>query len=116
MRELTEYTEEVSEAIEKAADKRAKEAVQKLKETSPKSSKDHKHYADGWTVKKQKSGGSLTVTIYNRKKPHLTHLLEFGYIKTSGQRVKGRSHIEPVQEQLNRQFEADCEKIIKNGG
>ena len=114
MRELTRYTEEVAQEIEEAADRRAKEAVKTLKETSPRSKLNHPHYADGWTVRKQKSGGRLEVTIYNRKKPHLTHLLEYGHLKRGGTRVKGIPHIEPVQEKLNREFVADCEEIIAN--
>ena len=114
MRELTRYTEEVAQEIEEAADRRAKEAVKTLKETSPRSKLNHPHYADGWTVRKQKSGGRLEVTIYNRKKPHLTHLLEYGHLKKGGTRVNGIPHIEPVQEKLNRDFAADCEEIIAN--
>lgn len=114
MRELTAYTEEIARDIEKAADKRAKEAVKTLKETSPRSKLDRPHYADGWTVKKQKSGGKLEITIYNKKKPHLTHLLEYGWLKKGGGRVKGRPHIEPAQEKLNRDFAADCDEIINN--
>ena len=114
MRELSAYTEEIAQEIEKAADKRAKEAVKTLKETSPRSEKKHPHYADGWTVKKQKSNGKLEVTIYNKKKPHLTHLLEYGWLKKDGKRVVRKPHIEPVQEKLNRDFAADCEKIIEN--
>lgn len=114
MKALTDYTEEVAQEIEAAADRRAKEAVKTLKQTSPRSKESHPHYADGWAIKKQKSGGKLEVMIYNRPKPHLTHLLEFGYLKKGGTRVKGRPHIAPVQEQLNRDFAADCEDIIKN--
>lgn len=114
MKILTDYTEEIAQEVEAAANKRAKEAVKTLKATSPRSKINHPHYGDGWTVKKQKSGGKLEVTIYNRTKPHLTHLLEYGYLKKDGTRVKGRPHITPVQEQLNRDFAADCEEIIKN--
>lgn len=114
MKALTDYTEEVAQEIEAAADRRAKEAVKTLKQTSPRSKESHPHYADGWTVRKQKSGGRLEVTIYNRKKPHLTHLLEYGHLKKGGTRVNGIPHIEPVQEKLNRDFAADCEEIIAN--
>lgn len=114
MKILTDYTEEIAQEVEAAANKRAKEAVKTLKATSPRSKIDHPHYADGWAIKKQKSGGKLEVTIYNRPKPYLTHLLEFGYLKKGGTRVKSRPHITPVQEQLNRDFAADCEEIIKN--
>lgn len=114
MKILTDYTEEVAQEIEAAADGRAKEAVKTLKQTSPRSKESHPHYADGWAIKKQKSGGKLEITIYNRRKPHLTHLLEYGHLKKGGTRVKGIPHIEPVQEQLNRDFLADCEEIIRN--
>lgn len=114
MKALTDYTEEVALEIEAAADRRAKEAVKTLKQTSPRSKESHPHYADGWAIKKQKSGGKLEITIYNRRKPHLTHLLEYGHLKKGGTRVKGIPHIEPVQEQLNRDFLADCEEIIRN--
>lgn len=114
MKILTDYTEEIAQEVEAAANKRAKEAVKTLKATSPRSKVNHPHYGDGWTVKKQKSGGRLEVTIYNRKKPHLTHLLEYGHLKKGGTRVKGIPHIEPVQKKLNREFEADCEEIIAN--
>lgn len=114
MKVLTDYTEEVAQEIEAAADRRAKEAVKTLKQTSPRSKESHPHYADGWAIKKQKSGGKLEITIYNRRKPHLTHLLEYGHLKKGGTRVKGIPHIEPVQEQLNRDFLTDCEEIIRN--
>lgn len=116
MRELTKYTEAVQKGIEKAADKRAKEAAAKLKETSPRSKINHQHYADGWKIRKLKSGGKLAITIHNQRKPHLTHLLEYGWVTKKGTRVDGRPHIEPAQEQLNRDFEADCERIVKDGG
>lgn len=116
MKELTEYTEAVSKAIEKTAERLGREAVKTLKETSPRSKKNHEHYADSWTSKKQKDGGTLTVTVYNRRKPHLTHLLEYGHLDRSGARVKGKEHIEPVQEKLNRDFEKACEEIVRNGG
>lgn len=114
MKALTDYTEEVAQEIEAAADRRAKEAVQTLKETSPRSKESHPHYADGWAIRKKKSGGHLEITIYNRKKPHLTHLLEYGHLKACGVRVEGREHIKPVQDKLNEDFSADVEKIIKN--
>lgn len=116
MKELTDYTEDVQKGIEKAAARLAKEAAAKLKETSPRSRKDHKHYAEGWAVRKYKENGKLTIIIHNKLKPHLTHLLEYGHLDRSGARVKGKEHIEPVQGNLNRDFEKACEEIVRNGG
>ena len=116
MRQLSDYTAEIAEEIEKTAVRLGKEAARTLKDTSPRSGKKHRHYADGWTVRRSKSGGVLTVTVYNRIKPHLTHLIEFGHLKANGVRVRGKEHIYPVQEKLNRDFEAACEEIVRNGG
>ena len=116
MRQLSDYTAEMAEEIEKTAVRLGKEAARTLKDTSPRSDKKHAHYADGWTVRRSKIGGVLTVTVYNRIKPHLTHLIEFGHLKANGVRVRGKEHIYPVQEKLNRDFEAACEEIVRNGG
>lgn len=117
MRELTKYSEDVQKGIEKAADRLSKEAVNRLKETSPRSKKSHKHYADGWTIRKYKEQGKLTIVIHNSIKPHLTHLLEYGHLtRNHKSRVPGITHIAPVQDRLNAEFEKACEEIVQNGG
>ena len=97
---LDECSQDVVEAFDDALNKTMRESVQKLKSESPKQSGE---YASGWKLKKEKEGGKvITGTVYNAKKPGLTHLLENGHVirNKSGTfgRVGGRKHIEPVQE------------------
>lgn len=114
VKEIEKYTADVKEKIKKAANKRGREAKEKLIATSPRSIKNHKHYADSWRICKTEEDGTLTLTIHNRSKPGLTHLLEFGHLAKSGKRVEAIPHIEPVQTQLNDDFYKDCEDILNN--
>lgn len=97
---LEEYSEQISEVVSDAMVDIGKEAVTKLKSTSPKKSGE---YARGWRIKKTRANRrNIDVTVYNIKKPSLTHLLENGHVirnkyGTFG-RVGGRKHIEPVAE------------------
>ena len=97
---LSDYSKEVIRETDEAFETVSKEAVQKLKNTSPRRTGK---YARSWT-KKTKKGGSLktdTVIIHN-KVYQLTHLLENGHIvrNTKGTygRTNGIKHIAPVEE------------------
>lgn len=95
---LDTYSKEVRRATNNAQDKIAKEAVQKLKNTSPKKTGE---YAKGWAIKREKGkSGIVDVTVYNKKKPQITHLLENGHliINEKGEfgRFNGVKHIAPV--------------------
>lgn len=93
---LNEYEERVQDVTDKAITKTAREAVQQLKNTSPKRTGD---YAKGWSVKKV---GRLTQTIYNKTDWQLTHLLNNGHIVRNkyGEygRVNGDNHIGKVEQ------------------
>lgn len=73
----------------------ARDAVQKLRNTSPRRSGD---YAAGWAVRKHKD---WLIVVYN-KVYQLTHLLENGHISANqyGEygRVPAHPHIKPVEE------------------
>lgn len=73
---------QVSDAFQQAMDEVAKEAVSKLRSTSPVSKHGSKrgHYAKGWTYKKANvKRGQFSGVIYNKNKPGLAHLLEHGH-------------------------------------
>lgn len=96
---LDEFSKEVQKVNDEAQQKTAKDAVQMLKNNSPKSSGD---YAAGWTVKVT---GAWSRVIYNKTHWRLTHLLENGHVvkpspKHPGKkgRVNGIKHIAPVEE------------------
>lgn len=81
---------QVNDSFQAAFDSVGKEAVQKLRSTSPKAKGSKRHYATGWTYKKAniKSGhysderraDQLKAQIYNKTKPGLAHLLEHGHL------------------------------------
>lgn len=98
------------EAVEAAALAAAKEAVKKLRATSPSRNGD---YARGWGYKKDRTG---RYTVYNKKYYYITHLLENGHRTTAkkpGKKefVEARKHIAPTEEKVAVFFE---EQIIKN--
>lgn len=73
MRALSEFSEEENERIRKCMRKAALSCRNDLKNTSPKA---YGEYASGWRIKKVEKRLECSYTIYNAKKPGLTHLLE----------------------------------------
>lgn len=68
---------QVDDSFQQAFDSVGKEAVAKLKSTSPKAKGSKKHYASGWTYTKVNvRRGQFSSQIYNKTKPGLAHLLE----------------------------------------
>lgn len=103
---LAEYTNEVTEGLEKAKEDVAKATVQELRKTSPKLTGD---YAKGWATKKV---GTAQV-VYNRTDYQLTHLLEHGHAKRGGGRVPGNPHIGPAEEKAIGEYVKRVEQVIK---
>lgn len=101
---LDDASQEVRRAAAEAEDKTAKEAVQMLKNTSPRGKHHIRKYAEGWSIKRERgSGGIPLVTVYNRTNGPLTHLLENGHDVYNGHggpygRANGQEHIKPVEE------------------
>ena len=87
--ELAAYSEEVAEGIRKEIKEVAKETVATLKTTSPR------------------------VRIYNRAKPQLTRLLEYGHDKVNGGRVEGKPHIRPAEQQAEKKLEGAVKVVVK---
>lgn len=100
---LDDYGGEVLFAVQEVTKEVGKEAVQKLKSTSPKSkgksSYKGGHYATKWTTESDRLGKTDTTTIVYNKKPtyRLSHLLEHGFVARNGKRVPGQEHIAPVE-------------------
>lgn len=111
MSELTKYTSDISKNIYKQAEKLSKQAQKQVRELSPKKTGD---YSKGWHLTHFKGARRFRVVVYNDKY-QLTHLLENGFIHyPNGDTVKGRPHIDPVQEEINEKFySAVCEMIEK---
>lgn len=94
---LTAFSQDVQDEYETELDRITKEAAKKLKATSPKDTVSRRHYANGWTVKRENTGHVKTFIVYNKTKPGLAHLLEFGHAKVNGGRVAAIPHIKAVE-------------------
>lgn len=94
---LAAFSQEVQDEYESELDRITKEAVKKLKATSPKDTASRRHYANGWTVKRENRNHVKTFIVYNKTKPGLAHLLEYGHAKVNGGRVAPIPHIKDVE-------------------
>lgn len=94
-KELNLYSDSVTAAFKKSVDEISKEAAQALNTDSPKRTS---RYAKQWTAgDRYESHRTKRVTVYNKKRYQLTHLLEHGHAKRGGGRVPGKAHIAPVE-------------------
>jgi len=111
---LAEYSQDVVERVNASSERIGKEAVNRLKQTSP---KRYGNYAKSWAMKTEKAVGQPHRRIIHAKAPHyrLTHLLEYGHAKRGGGRVAGIPHIRPAEEQVIQDFVAEVEEAIKRG-
>ncbi len=103
---LQEYAGFCTDEMKESAVEVAKDAKKELKKRSPEGEGSRKgHYKDGWTYSVGKdSAYSIGVTVHNKKKPGLAHLLEHGHAKRGGGRVEGIKHIAPVETQVQEEY------------
>ncbi|MDR3241806.1 MAG: HK97 gp10 family phage protein [Lactobacillaceae bacterium] len=105
---LSEYTDEVVEALDKTKQNVAKEAVQKLKQGGSYKDRTGK-YTKGWKVTHQ----GTTYTVWNSKQWYLTHLLENGHATRNGKRTKAYPHIAVIDEWVAEEMVKRTEEALK---
>ena len=106
---LEEYKEMTDEVVQTAVDTVSKETKKIVQAGSPIKTGG---YQKGWSGKKTSAkAGQVSITVYNRKKPGLTHLLEKGHAKRGGGRVAGQPHIAPAEQYAV----SELENKIKRG-
>ena len=88
MRALEDYKKVTEETVKETVTEVADGARDVAKSGSP---SDTGEYRKGWAVKK-------VLTVYNRNKSSLTHLLEKGHAKRGGGRTRAIVHIAPAEE------------------
>ncbi|MEF2965037.1 HK97 gp10 family phage protein [Paenibacillus sp. M1] len=110
---VRQYTEDVTEGVEKELDQTSRRVTKMISLSSPKESGD---YARGWTRKKIVVGGEIRYIVYNKKKGSIAHLLEFGHAKRGGGRVSGKPHIRPSYDQEVPSMEQRIKAVIQTGG
>lgn len=76
-----------------------------VKAVRAKSPKRTGRYARGWAWSEEDAGGTgFYIRVYNKLKPHLTHLIENGYRqffmgRDTGKRKPARPHIAPAADE-----------------
>jgi hypothetical protein len=108
MEALDEYKDLTDEVVTSAVTKVSDQTKKIAQSGSPVKTGGYKK---GWAVKKtSEKSGELKVTVYNRRKPGLTHLLEKGHAKRGGGRVSAKIHIAPAEEYAVSQLESEIRK------
>jgi len=114
---VQDYTEPVKKEIGKETRSFARKIKKELGEKSPRSDESGEHYADGWSYSTSNKYGRIVITVYNKLKPQLTHLLEKGHAIAGGtDRVEAIPHIGPVEKKYIPQYEERINEILENGG
>ena len=107
---LDQYEGEVRDNLGEITTQIGKKGVQALRRASKDALKiGSGKYARGWKTQVEKGRLGTTVIIYNEH-PGLPHLLEYGHVSRNGTgrtygEVPGHEHIQPVAEELVRDFE-----------
>ena len=108
---LADYGMDTADEVKKEVKAVASQTIQRLKSTSPKKTGK---YASGWSeTVAYENEEDIRVNIHNRKKPHLTHLLENGHAKLDGGRVEGIPHIGPAEEEARRELKSKIKVVLK---
>ena len=115
-RELTIYSNEITEKIKKEAKSHISELVKKTKETAPVGHRQ-KHYRD--SIKSQKTSENdrgVSYTWYVEGSDYrLSHLLENGHATRDGGRVEGTHFIKKASDPILADYIAKVEEAIRNG-
>lgn len=107
---LESYSDDISEVVEEVSNNVGKEAIEEIKQLSP---KKRGNYSKGWSLKKDQLGKSkYCIKIHNKTNYQLTHLLEFGHVTKNGKRTKAIPHIRPVEEKYSKKYEQELKRKI----
>lgn len=102
---LNEYADDIDANIAIVTKKIGQTGAKALN-SSAKTNFNGTKYSKSWTSTTEQGRLYTTVTIYSRI-PGLPHLLEYGHALVGGGRVKGRAHIQPVEEKLIEEYEKE---------
>ncbi len=104
------FTENVIEEIKNSADKIGKVAVRTVKEKSPVKTGV---YAKSWTKTVIKKDNGIYIKVVQKKKPEITHPLEYGHKSRNGGWVKAIKHIEQTEIDANKDLSNEIDRIIE---
>lgn len=114
MDELHTYDQKVADGIKKEIRQVAKECRQDIVEHSP---VDTGEYKSGWKDKvKYEDASNIRITVYNKKEPYITHLLEHGHAGPGGI-AKGSArpfpHIAPAEQRAEEKLMRKVKVVVK---
>ena len=116
-RQLSEYSQELTEKLNDAYKELAESGVKTLETTRPYHDRTGK-YAKGFTVSQRKNAvsaaGAESYTIHNKKHYQITHLLEHGHLTRNGGRTGTFKHWETALDTVNREAERAVERVVRN--
>lgn len=115
---IAEFDVQLKRATNNSLDVVGKQAVKKLKATSPRHTPHLRKYAEGWALKRSRGKNGINEVIaYNKTNPSLTHLLENGHDVVNWKGTVGRApavkHIAPVEEWVQEELPREIEKEYK---
>ena len=120
LKELSNYTDDVSEAVYESVGEIAKGAKKKLRAIkSVQGSRVWDEYPAGWTIKSVKGRNFREEKVWNEKHYRLTHLLENGHVIKNGTgRTYGNTrkfeHIGPVNDEAQQKLLEAVKEAIEN--
>lgn len=115
-KELTLYSAEVRDKVNKAGAKAIKELERKTKDTAPYNARAyHRHYADLIATKSETSRTGDKTHIWYVKPPghRLTHLLVHGHDTKDGGRTKADPFLQNALDAVLPEYERDVEEALK---
>ena len=121
LKELDQYTENVSENVDAAVGEIAKDSRKRLRAVqNVKGSNIWYNYPRGWTIKSKKTKGQRTEIVWNSRYYRLTHLLEHGHVIKNGTgRTYGRTrafeHIGPINDEAQEKLLKAVQEAIEKG-
>lgn len=113
---LSDYGDAVSSGLAVEVGNAGKIALKSVRNGSPKKTGA---YRKGWTLKTERqiiNYDVASVTVYNKDRGYLTHLLGNGHQKAGGGRVAAIPHIRTAEEEARRYLDEHIRQVIEEAG
>lgn len=113
---LSDYGDAVSAGLAVEVGKAGRIALKSVRNGSPKKTGA---YRKGWKLKTERqiiNDDVASVTVYNKDRGYLTHLLENGHQKAGGGRVAAIPHIKPAEEEARQYLDGAVQRVVEEAG
>ncbi len=118
-KQLSEYSQDITEGLNKVYKSLADQGVAELQRNKPYHDRTGR-YSKGFAVTQRKGAQSVTggesYTIHNKKHYQITHLLEYGHLTRKGNRTRTFEHWKPTIEKIDAAAEKAVAEVVRNAG